>query len=289
MPGFWRRVVSKFSGEDPTVRLATHLQEDVDSSFIEALTEAVTYADKGSDTGIRAMEMAMRHRAGRNDLRFLAPKLGSLSVRSGDSASNASEYLLEKVEAGQLLDDAESSQDLISACLSFHGEDGVRNCMLQARDIGGLKAFYSFQLLYNHLLQSVKLAHARGERSWTEQQEAVQMEAERQAAQQRDPRKPTPISAAEKKRLEESMAQIQSLRSDIREAGAKKWALPEIEWSEMFFAPKMRTKENMNCRICATLLLNSNEERLNGAICYTDGDDNWICTSCHETYVAERT
>jgi len=77
--------------------------------------------------------------------------------------------LLQLAENQALLHDPRVSQDLMGACLTGHGAEGIRECILKAADIGGVDQCYAFQLPYNHVLQTAKLAHARGERSWTEQ------------------------------------------------------------------------------------------------------------------------
>lgn len=102
-------------------------------------------------------------------MEFLEPNLGGLTLRGPDEWEESPRRLLELAEAGALLRDPRVSQDLMSACLTGHGAEGIRECILTSADLGGVGQCYAFQLLYNHLLQTAKLAHARGARSWTEQ------------------------------------------------------------------------------------------------------------------------
>ena len=111
----------------------------------------------------------MRRRAGRRNLTFLQPNLGGLTGRAYSELEDAPKRLLQLAEARALLRDPRASQDLMSACLNGHGAEGIRACILKAAELGGVGECYAFQLLYNHLLQAAKLAHARGARSWTEQ------------------------------------------------------------------------------------------------------------------------
>ncbi len=158
------------AGAPATAALAERLESNEETAFIPALQEAVTYAVDGNDLGVLAMEEAMRRRAGGRKLEFMTPKLGTLTARDSATAMNAPQDLLRLVEQGALYQDPAATQDLMSACMAVHGEDEIRNCILESRALGGLDAFYGFQLLYNHILQATKLAHARGQRSWTELQ-----------------------------------------------------------------------------------------------------------------------
>jgi hypothetical protein len=115
------------------------------------------------------MEKAMRRRAGRNDIAFLKQKLGVLTGRSFEESAESPKMLQRLAGERALLRDPRASQGLMSACLVGHGAEGVRECLLKAREVGGIDQFYAFQLLYNHLIQTAKLDHARGARSWTEQ------------------------------------------------------------------------------------------------------------------------
>ena len=115
------------------------------------------------------MEEAVRRRAGRSGLAFLQPNLGGLTARAYKELEDSPKRLLQLAEAQALLRDPRVSQDLMSACLTGHGAEGIRECILKSAEVGGVEQCYAFQLLYNHLLQTAKLAHARGKRSWTEQ------------------------------------------------------------------------------------------------------------------------
>lgn len=162
----WLRGLFSFS---PAAKLASRLASNDDATFVSALTDAVQYGPRGDDLGIRAMEEAMRRRAGRRNLTFLQPNLGGLTGRAYSELEDAPKRLLQLAEARALLRDPRVSQDLMSACLIGHGAEMIRECMLKAAELGGVGECYAFQLLHNHLSQAAKLAHARGARSWTEQ------------------------------------------------------------------------------------------------------------------------
>jgi hypothetical protein len=161
--------LSRIFSFGPSAKLAARLASNDDSTFIPALSEAVEYGPKGNDLGVRAMEAAMRIRAGRRKLVFYYPKFGELTGRSFDELADSPKMLERLASEKALLRDPCVSQNLMSACSIGHGDEGIRECIMKARDLGGLDQFYTFQLLYNHMLQTAKLAHARGARSWTEQ------------------------------------------------------------------------------------------------------------------------
>ena len=157
-----------------TAKLAARLASDDESIFIPALTEAVTYAPKGNELGVRAMEEAMRRRAFRRDLIFMEVHLGGLKTRNLKTANEAPKVLVELARDQALLRNPYVSQDLMSACITYHGYEGCQDCLLEIeelviKELVSKEQFYIFQLLYNHITQSAKLARARGERTWEEQ------------------------------------------------------------------------------------------------------------------------
>lgn len=154
--------------EQMVARLAGDMASNDEATFIAALSAAVRYGPLGSDHGVRAMEEAMRRRANDHGIGFAEPTLGGLTARDGESIAEAPSKLVELARERALLRDPRVAQDLMSACLSYHGEGGVRNTLMQALEAGGPDQFFNFQLLYNHQQQAVKLAHARGGRTWTE-------------------------------------------------------------------------------------------------------------------------
>jgi len=155
-------------GTERFQQLVTRLASNDESVFDSAMTESCKYGPAGSDFGIRAMEDAMRQRAGRRDLDFLEPTLGSLTVRSVDAYANAPERILQLAQERALLRDPRLSQDLISASLASRGTDVFCGLIVQVEKVGGTDQMCGLLLLYNHLSQATKLAHARGARSWTE-------------------------------------------------------------------------------------------------------------------------
>ncbi|GAB5535548.1 MAG: hypothetical protein Rubg2KO_17970 [Rubricoccaceae bacterium] len=143
----------------PVAKLASRLARNDDATFVSALEEAVQYAPQGNDLGIRAMEEAMRWRAGERQLDFHQPGLGTerVSIELGDPV-----VLLSKlVSVHGLLHDPRISQILISAVYASNGAVGVGMLISGLTHTGGAAQGYALQLLYNHLLQTEELAQAR--------------------------------------------------------------------------------------------------------------------------------
>jgi len=155
--------------DEIVARIAELLTSNDEAEFVPALTGAVRYGPMGSDVGVRAMEEAMRRRAHDRAIQFAAPEMGTITARDGASVADVPGNLVDLARQKALLRDPRVSQDLLSACLSYHGEEAVRATLMQVLEVGGPEQFFSFQLLYNHQMQAVKLADALGGRTWTEQ------------------------------------------------------------------------------------------------------------------------
>jgi len=153
-------------GLERLVRRLIFYQDE--SVVLDALREATALAPKGNDLGVRALSEAIRRRCGRRDIQFYAPRFGGLTMRSGAVLMEAENRLLELAKAGKLLEDPAATQDLISAALSV-SQDGLRDFVQGIFAFAGTEHGYDFQLLFNQMSSSIKLRHARGERSWTEQ------------------------------------------------------------------------------------------------------------------------
>jgi len=140
----------------PIAKLASRLAKNDDATFVSALAEAVQYAPQGNDLGIRAMEEAMRRRAGQRQLEFHQP--GQVYPGLTDPVA----LLTDLVRVHGVLHDPRTSQVLISAILAGNGAVGMRLLISGYTQIGGAAQGYAVQLLYNHLLQTEELAKARG-------------------------------------------------------------------------------------------------------------------------------
>ena len=128
----WRKLFGRkdISPNNPAMAIAARLASNDDSTFLSAMNEAIGYTPKGIDIGLRAMEEAMRCRAGNHSIGFTDPKLGALRVRDSATAAQAPEMLVELAKSRALLREPRISQDVMSACLSYHGFGAVRECAL---------------------------------------------------------------------------------------------------------------------------------------------------------------
>lgn len=139
-----------------------------EATFLDALREATSLAPKGDDLGVRALSEAIRRRCGKKDITFYTPSFGGLTMRPGEELMEAEKRLLELAKSHRLFDDPAATQNLISAALSL-SQDGLSSLVQTIFVVAGSEEGYDFQLLYNQMHSSIKLRHARGERSWTEQ------------------------------------------------------------------------------------------------------------------------
>lgn len=148
--------------------LVSKLMAEDEPTFLGGLREAVTYAPRGDDYGVRAMSEAIRRRSGKSEVEFYEPSFGGLTMRHDSEITQIEERLLDLALKRSLLADAVTTQNLISAGLSFLGQERLTELALEIARLGGVEQFYGYQLLYNQMHSSIKLRHARGERSWTE-------------------------------------------------------------------------------------------------------------------------
>jgi hypothetical protein len=150
-------------------KLGTQLASDDGIVFIPALRKAVTYAPKGSEVGLQAMEIAMQIRSGRTDLEFFCPSLGGLIMRDGEQVESAPEQIVELASKSSLLTDPSLTQNLISACMTYHGHDKVFALAHECEHAGGVAQLFAYQLLYNHMRCTAVLAKTRGAKSFTDE------------------------------------------------------------------------------------------------------------------------
>ena len=165
----WLKKIFRNKQDDRLERLVRKLifYQD-EATFLDALREATALAPKGDDLGVRALGEAIRRRSGKKDIAFYAPSFGGLTVRSGEEFMGAEDHLLELAKSGKLLEDPAETQNLISAAL-FVSQDGLKSLVQTIFALAGAEQGYDFQLLFNQMHSAIKLRHARGERSWTQQ------------------------------------------------------------------------------------------------------------------------
>jgi hypothetical protein len=154
-------------GKDHDSSLALRLASDHKPTFDAALQEALQYAHEGSETGLVAMEEAMRRRSGNNDLAFMPSKLGTLTARFGSEPEDAPEKLITLAKHRALLRDPAKSQDLMSAC-RFGAIGKYRDLAIRCGEAGGPSELFAFQLLYNHVSGIIKVDRARGKKGFFE-------------------------------------------------------------------------------------------------------------------------
>ncbi|MCB2101959.1 MAG: hypothetical protein KDE22_13870, partial [Rhodobacterales bacterium] len=150
--------------------------------------------------GVRAIEAALRHRAGGRPLRYWMPDPSGLVERQGSEALAAPERLKAMMAEGCLLADIGTVQNLLSATAAFHGFDKVADLIEHAYATHGDRTGSEMQLAYSHLHQSIVLAHARGARSFTEE---LADERQGQKAAPRPEPGPKPAKAAPAKERQE--------------------------------------------------------------------------------------
>ena len=165
----WLRSIFGRKKKDPLERLVRRLIFYQDEAvFLDALREATALAAQGDDLGVRALSEAIRRRCGNRDITFYSPPVGGLTMRSFEEVMQAEERLLELAKSRQLLEDPAATQNLKSAALTS-SQDGLRGLLTNIFVLAGTEQAYDFQLLFNQIHSSIKLRHARGERSWTQQ------------------------------------------------------------------------------------------------------------------------
>ncbi len=145
-------------------RLVSYQDE---STFLEALREAMALAQKGDELGVKALNEAIRRRRGMKDVTFFVPH-GGLIMRFGEELMEAEEQLLAFAKSGKLLDDPALTQSLISTALRV-SPDGLSGFLRKIFALAGSEPGYDFQLLFNQMQSSINLRDARGERPLSQQ------------------------------------------------------------------------------------------------------------------------
>jgi Protein of unknown function (DUF1566) len=145
-------------------RLVSYQDE---STFFEALREAMALAQKGDELGVKALNEAIRRRRGMKDVTFFVPH-GGLIMRFGEELMEAEEQLLAFAKSGKLLDDPALTQSLISTALRV-SPDGLSGFLRKIFALAGSEPGYDFQLLFNQMQSSINLRDARGERPLSQQ------------------------------------------------------------------------------------------------------------------------
>jgi hypothetical protein len=266
---FWKKLFGARRGDGG---LASRLASDHEATFIAALQEAVRYAPEGSDVGLRAMEEAMRRRSGNKSLSFMANKLGSLTLRLGDEIFDAPNQILKLAKNRDLLRAPAKSQDLMSAC--FAGDiQGARKLAIRCGELGGDGQLFAFQLLYNHMIGTVKLDRARGKKGLFEDGEDTAHRESKQVSTAAGPQFPPILEATGKGDIEKVKA---LLKDDPRLAS---FAYESSRWTPLHAAA-----QNGHESVAELLLANKAD---------VNAKDNqgktplWIAVWCREKSLVE--
>lgn len=168
--GWLRKIFGSKQDEARLERLVRRLifYQD-ETTFLDGLREATALAAKGDDLGVRALSEAIRRRAGKQHVTFYSPPFGKLTTRTPRELAEAEDRLLELAKSHRLLDDPAATQNLMAAANTALGYDGIDQLILKIFIVAGVEQGYDFQLLFNQMHSGIRLRHARGERSWTEQ------------------------------------------------------------------------------------------------------------------------
>ena len=145
-------------------RLVSYQDE---STFLEALREAMALAQKGDELGVKALNEAIRRRRGMKDVTFFVPH-GGLIMRFDEEIMEAEEKLLAFAKSGKLLDDPALTQSLIATALRV-SQDGLSGFLRKIFTVAGSEQGYDFQLLFNQMQSAINLRDARGERPLSQQ------------------------------------------------------------------------------------------------------------------------
>ncbi len=164
----WLKNIFATKQDDDLNRLVGRLVSYQDeSTFLDALREAMALAQKGDDLGVRALNEAIRRRRGMKEVTFFVPH-GGLIMRFGEELLEAEEQLLALAKSGKLLDDPAFTQSVISTALRI-SQDGLSSLLRKIFSLAGSEQGYDFQLLFNQMQSSINLRDARGERPLTQQ------------------------------------------------------------------------------------------------------------------------
>ncbi|MDI6451917.1 hypothetical protein, partial [Anaerobaca lacustris] len=129
-----------------------------ESTFLDGLREAVSYAPKGNSTGAGAMREAIRIRSGQRNVKLYEPRL---SVRAWRNIGEARSRLLHLAEKQSLLKDPYESGNLITAFVSLSDSHEQQKLVEEIFDVGGTEQGYVFQLLFNQMRATAVLSAGR--------------------------------------------------------------------------------------------------------------------------------
>ena len=137
--------------------LVADLVSNHEPTFLKALQQAVTLSERGDYEGVRAIREAIRIRSGKKTVSFYKP---GVRTGSGDMLLNryaqAQEKILGLVKKDALLKDPAFSGEWITALMLSLDGFALQNLVREIFQLGGLKAGFEFQLLYNELRSSAK-------------------------------------------------------------------------------------------------------------------------------------
>ncbi|MCH7727189.1 MAG: hypothetical protein IH991_12025 [Planctomycetes bacterium] len=129
---------------------ASRLMSDDQSTRDEVIDTAREMATTGDDTGLRALEKAIKDLSCNQDCTFHTP--GFHVQRSGDS-EGARYEILRLAERKQLLNDPEHSQDLIARV----GSADIHSVWQNVSETGGEDEYRAYQLLASHIVTHAEL------------------------------------------------------------------------------------------------------------------------------------
>ncbi len=154
---FLKKLFGSESAQRQQHSLVAKLTSNDDATFISGLTEAVKRADSGDYDAVKAMHEAMRMRSGQMSVSFHKP--GVVITQGFDRWIDAKPQLIQLASRQALLENPESSGDLLSAFFHWHDEKALHDLAWEIRDVGGTSEFYSFQLLFNEMRCSSRFNH----------------------------------------------------------------------------------------------------------------------------------
>lgn len=153
--GFWSKLLGKNAQPETdakTQAMAAMMASNEEKMFLTGLEAAIGLADSGDQRGLLAMRMAMVARSGKTTATFYEPGVvGGRADLLAERYANARSRLLELAKSGALLDDPQSSGELLSAALVTIGgsHNDLEGLAYEVLDVGGPAQAVAFQLLYN--------------------------------------------------------------------------------------------------------------------------------------------
>jgi hypothetical protein len=136
-----------------TRALVDKLVSDINSTFIEGLTEAVARGNHGDNTGVDAIREAIRLRSGASVVQFYEP---SPVIRNVAGLVDARDEIIQLAKEHRLLDDVRKTGQLIISFSILSDQAGLQRLMREIYEAGSEREGNAFQLVYNELQISAK-------------------------------------------------------------------------------------------------------------------------------------